>query len=104
VDEAYRAADYPRAIALAERALRLARRTFGGRDPKTLSSINNLALFYFAQNRYGEAEPLYREGLQASREVNGRHHQATVIFLNSLATLNTAAVSVPYSGVVASIL
>jgi Tetratricopeptide repeat len=31
----------------------------------------NLALLYQSHGRYGEAEPLYQEALQASREVLG---------------------------------
>jgi tetratricopeptide (TPR) repeat protein len=59
--EAYQAGDYSKGIALAEKALALARQAFGDRDPQTLISLNNLASLYKAQGRYGEAEPLYQE-------------------------------------------
>ena len=45
----------------------------GPRHPDTLSSLNNLAGLYEDQGRYGEAEPLYREALQACREVHGAY-------------------------------
>jgi CHAT domain-containing protein len=54
-----------------------------------LGSLNNLAFLYGSQGRYGEAEPLYREALQGSREVLGPRHPDT------LATqLNTTALLV----------
>jgi hypothetical protein len=52
--EAYQAGDYSKGIALAEKALGLARQTFGDRDPRTLTSLNNMAFLYQAQSRYGE--------------------------------------------------
>ena len=69
VEEAYRAGDYSKGIALAERALGLARQTFGDRDPKSLARLSNLVLLYQAQGRYSEAEPLSKQALEASREV-----------------------------------
>jgi hypothetical protein len=77
VTEAYRAGDYPRGIALAEQALRLPRQTLGDGDPQTLISLNDLAVLYQAQGRYGEAEPLHREVLEARRDVLGPRHQDT---------------------------
>src|SRR5215831_16397480 len=85
--EAYRAGDYSNGTKLAEEALGLARKAFGDRDPRTLSSLNNLALLYKSQGRYGEAEPFYREALQARREVLGPRHPNTLTSLNNLAFL-----------------
>ncbi len=42
---------------LAEQAYQLSRETSGERDPRTLTNLNNLAMLYFIQGRYGEAEP-----------------------------------------------
>ena len=62
----------------------------GPRHPDTLASLNNLAVLYQAQGRYGEAEPLYREALQASREALGPRHPDTLTSLNNLALLYEA--------------
>ena len=56
---AYNRGTYAEGIASAEQALALARSTFGDRDPRTLTSLNNLAFLYVSQGRSGEAEPLY---------------------------------------------
>src|SRR5260370_14362218 len=88
--EAYQAGDYSKGIALAEKALGLARQAFGDREPRTLSSLNNLALLYKAQGRYGEAKPLYHEALQARREVLGPRHPDTLTSLSNLALLYQA--------------
>jgi hypothetical protein len=62
----------------------------GPRHPDTLISLNNLALLYRAQGRYSEAEPLYREALQASREVLGPRHPNTLASVSNLAVLYQA--------------
>jgi CHAT domain-containing protein/Tfp pilus assembly protein PilF len=85
VSKAYQAGDYAKGIPLAEQALRLARQTFGDRDPKTLTSLNSLADLYKFQSRYTEAESLYREALQASRETFGPRHPQTLMSLSGLA-------------------
>ncbi|MFZ1413473.1 MAG: tetratricopeptide repeat protein [Defluviicoccus sp.] len=85
--QTYQSGDYKGALDLAEKAYALARRTFGKRDERTLTSLNNLAGLYKAQGRYGEAEPLYKEALQASREVLGARHPNTLSSLNNLAML-----------------
>jgi tetratricopeptide (TPR) repeat protein len=87
--EAFNARDFPKGIPLAEEALRLARLIFGNRA-QILPSLGNLALLYRAQGRYGEAEPLYRELLEASRELLGPSHPITLIGLNNLANLYSA--------------
>jgi CHAT domain-containing protein/Flp pilus assembly protein TadD len=88
--EAYKAGDYAKGTALAEAGLGLARQMFGDRDPSTLASLNQLALLYDSQGRYGDAEPLYREALQGWREVLGPHHPNTLAGLNNLAALYRA--------------
>ncbi|MBI4615257.1 MAG: tetratricopeptide repeat protein [Planctomycetes bacterium] len=66
---AYQAGNYAGATSLAQEALELARRSFGEEDPATLESINNLAILYGSQGRYGEAE-------DTSQEVRRRAHPA----------------------------
>ncbi|WP_354119947.1 CHAT domain-containing protein [Bradyrhizobium sp. LA6.12] len=55
-----------------------------------MSSLNNLAFLYQAQGRYGEAEPLFWETLQARRAVLGPRHPDTLVSLNNLAFLYDA--------------
>jgi tetratricopeptide (TPR) repeat protein/CHAT domain-containing protein len=87
--KAYEAGDYSKGIALAEKALALARRAFGDRDPRILKSLNDLAVLYKAQGRYGEAEALYQEALQRSLVLGARHPE-TLTSLNNLADLYEA--------------
>src|SRR4051812_5631490 len=68
--EAYTRGDFANGVARAEEALTIARGTFDA-DPRTVTSLNNLALLYQVQGRYGEAEPLLSEALQLSRKVLG---------------------------------
>ena len=49
-----------------------------------------MARLYQAQGRYSEAEPLFLEDLQASREVLGPRHSGTLTSLNNLADLYQA--------------
>src|ERR1700732_2373079 len=83
--KAYQAGDYAKGVPLAEKALELARKAFGGQDLQTLESLNNLAGLYRAQRRTSEAEPLYLEALQTSREVLGPRHPRTLTSLNNVA-------------------
>ena len=58
VVQLYGQGKYKEAAAIAEKALALAERVLGHEHPDTLQSVNNLAVLYQAQGRYGEAEPL----------------------------------------------
>jgi CHAT domain-containing protein/Tfp pilus assembly protein PilF len=88
--EAYQAGDFAQAATFAEWALALARLMFGDRALPTLTSLNNLATFYLALGRHGEAEPLFREALQGRREVLGSRNPDTLQSLNNLGRLYTA--------------
>jgi CHAT domain-containing protein/Tfp pilus assembly protein PilF len=85
--QAEKAGDYAQDVKLAEEALRLAKKAFGDRAPRTLDSVNNLALAYTYQGRYGEAEPLYREALEGQRAVLGTHNLTTLGTIHNLAML-----------------
>ncbi len=50
-------------------------------------SINNLALLYQHQGRYGEAEPLFKRALEAQERLLGREHPNTLLSVNNLAVL-----------------
>jgi hypothetical protein len=87
VEQAYQAGNHDDGSRLAEQAYALARKAFGNRDPRTLTSLNNLAGLYERQGRDGEAEPLYQEALQLRREVLGPRHPDTLGSLHNLAVL-----------------
>ena len=44
---------------------------------KTLRIMHNLARLYQAQNRYDEAEELYKQTLMGKKEKPGTKHQST---------------------------
>ena len=46
--------------------------------PDTLSSMNHLALLYWKQGRYDEAESLYLETVEIRRRVLGESHPDTL--------------------------
>lgn len=49
--------------------------------------MSNLANVLTHQGKLGEAELLYRKALEASREVLGARHSATLDLMNNLANL-----------------
>ena len=49
--------------------------------------MNNLAVLYQAQGRYGEAEPLYKRALEACERVLGPEHPHTLLSVSNLALL-----------------
>lgn len=56
----YGQGEYREAEAIARQAFETAERNFGPEAPDTLTPLNNLALLYERQGRYGEAEPLHK--------------------------------------------
>jgi eukaryotic-like serine/threonine-protein kinase len=75
---------YKQAGQHAKRAVDIRTRAFGPEDPETLRAMNNLAKMYLRQERFGEAEELYRETLNARRRVLGSDHPDTLTSMNSL--------------------
>jgi tetratricopeptide (TPR) repeat protein len=57
--------------------------------PKTLNSMNNLAILYQRQGRYEEAEPLYLECWTKRKDALGENHPDTLNSLHCLAILYT---------------
>ncbi|WP_071995629.1 tetratricopeptide repeat protein [Microcystis aeruginosa] len=52
-------------------------------------SLNNLALLYYCQGRYTEAEPLYREAINIATQVLGDNHPHTqTVYQNYLRMLS----------------
>ena len=95
--EAVKAGDFLAGIPPAQQAVRLARKTFGNRDPRTLASLVTLAQIYQlsgrsqeAQPLFGEAVPLLQETAQASRKKLGSRHPQTLISMVGLAQVYQA--------------
>lgn len=65
---------FVQAEAWTNRGLGTARTRFGPEPPAVATSLNNLALRYRTQGRYGEAEPLYTQALQIAEGALGSHH------------------------------
>jgi hypothetical protein len=80
----------PQARAQLERALMIARRTFGPENPKTLKLINLLGRTAYRQGKYPEAESLYRQTLVMERRVLGFEHPETLSSMNGLANAYSA--------------
>ncbi|VFN05884.1 MAG: Tetratricopeptide repeat-containing protein [Candidatus Kentron sp. G] len=76
-----------KAESLYQRALAASERVLGAEHPQTLTNINNLALLYQAQGRYGEAELLYERAVVGSERALGAEHPGTLTSINNLAVL-----------------
>jgi tetratricopeptide (TPR) repeat protein len=66
VMELYNAGQYAEAIPLAQRALSIREKALGPDHPDLASSLENLAALYSTQQRYADAEPLYKRSLYTS--------------------------------------
>ena len=51
----------------------------GADHPDTAQSLNNLAALYYAQGRYSEAAPLFKEAVEIMERVLGAEHPNTKI-------------------------
>ena len=56
----------------------------GSNHPDVAQSLNNLALLYYSQGKYAEAEPLYRRALEIFEKVLGHDHHNIEICRNNL--------------------
>jgi eukaryotic-like serine/threonine-protein kinase len=59
----------------------------GNDHPHTLMSISMFARLLHAQGKLAEAEPLYRQALEARRRLLGNDHEETLESVNELAEL-----------------
>ncbi len=87
--KAYQQADYADAEKLLLAALKEAEK-FGEQDPRLATSLNNLAVLYYAQGRYAQAEPLYQRALAIREKALGPEHPDVAQSLNNLAVLYNA--------------
>ncbi len=80
-------AQFDRAEFYLRRALQTADQHFSASDPKTVTTLNNLAQLLKATNRLAEAEPLMRRALALDEQIYGAEHSNIAIRLNNLAQL-----------------
>ena len=59
------------------------KRLLGNEHPSVASSLNNLAVLYKNQGRYGEAEPLYAEAAEIFEQQLGEKHPNTQTVLGN---------------------
>src|SRR5260370_17226488 len=68
-------------------APRIRQKVLGSEHPDTATSLNSLALLYWATGEYAKAEPLYQEALRILQKVLGKEHPDTANSLENLAML-----------------
>ena len=88
-DAAYRCGEckdeYRDALSLELLSARLQAERVDGQS--TVLILNRLALELQAQGKYGEAEPLYREALEAQRATLGSRHPHTLVSIGNFGSL-----------------
>lgn len=70
----------------AEKHFRLAvteAETFGDKDPRLATALNNLANCLRAQGRYEESDPIYQRAIQAKEKSDGPFHEGLVSILEN---------------------
>jgi tetratricopeptide (TPR) repeat protein len=70
----YHQGHYAESIQVAEKALRVAKSTFGPDHPKVATSLNNLAELARVQGNYAAAGRLYKQALAIHEKALGKNH------------------------------
>jgi len=78
-------AQYGKALALWQEALKWCRDVLGEDHPHTSASYNHLASILNAQGKYAEAAPLYQKALANARKALGEEHPDTATSYNNVA-------------------
>jgi eukaryotic-like serine/threonine-protein kinase len=91
--------DYTKAVQHYGAALRLQRQHLGENDLETLRSLHGLSMAYWWGGEIAKAEPLTRQGLEASRRVLGDKHPLTLQFMQARAFTLLYLGEVPWSEV-----
>ncbi|MGF2037496.1 MAG: tetratricopeptide repeat protein, partial [Nostoc sp. CmiVER01] len=78
---------YEQVLPWYEKSLSAARERFTDEYPNVAISLNNLALLYYSQGRYSDAEPLFIEALSMKKRLLGNEHPDVAQSLNNLALL-----------------
>ncbi|KAH8729862.1 P-loop containing nucleoside triphosphate hydrolase protein, partial [Ilyonectria robusta] len=76
---------YQNAEGLYQDTLALGRQVLGDKHPRTLTSMNNLAVVLQSQGKYEEAEAMHRKTLALTRQVLGDEHLYTLTSISNLA-------------------
>ena len=90
VDQLIQQGKYREAIPVAEKAVEVAKRTWGQEHPETAEALSNLGLLFQIMGDYAKAEPLFKEALRIQQKVLGPEHPDTAQSLNSLGELCVA--------------
>jgi tetratricopeptide (TPR) repeat protein len=78
---------FAQAVPLFRSALEIRQARYGGDDPRTLQSVNNLALAIRDQGDTVAARPLFERALASAEQVYGPGHAYTAAHLNNLGIL-----------------
>ncbi|WP_390842559.1 MULTISPECIES: tetratricopeptide repeat protein [Nostoc] len=65
----------------------IVQRLLGEEHPDVATSYNNLALLYYSQGRYSEAEPLFQKVLEIAELCLGVNHPNIITFRKHLKLL-----------------
>jgi tetratricopeptide (TPR) repeat protein len=90
IEELRRAAKFPEAIPLAEKALTLSEASSGPEHPDTAKSLNDLGSLYASTGDFAKAQPLYERALRIDEKIFGPEHANTAECLDNLASLYTS--------------
>ncbi|MCC7374583.1 MAG: tetratricopeptide repeat protein [Verrucomicrobiales bacterium] len=91
--------DYAKAVAQFETALRVQREHLGETHLDTLRSLNGLATARWWGGETSMAEPLARQGLEASRQTLGEKHPLTLQFMQTQAFVQMLLAAAPWAEV-----
>ena len=80
---------------LYKQATEIRRTALGERHPSYATSLNSLAVLYYAMGRHAEAEPLYKQAMEIYRTALGERHPDYATSLNNLAGLYTRWAATP---------
>jgi len=86
----YKQKKFSDAVPIAREVLAIQEKILGKNHPRTVVTLNNLALLYKAMGDYSRAEPLYQRALAICEKTLGPNHHDTATTLNNLAVLYQA--------------
>ncbi len=76
---------YAKGLDVADKAVKSARRAFGGDSPEYAISVNTLAMLHLSQKQYAQAERLFKDCLSVLENSLGRSHPERMNVLVNLA-------------------
>ncbi len=71
-----------------EQALESDRQTLGAEAPETLAAMDDLAMLYYEQGKYNDAETLCAAALEGRRRVLGVEHRDTLLSMSNMAEID----------------